>query len=193
LAELRLEPGRVYRTENLRRIDKNPTRLVGRLVKAGKLQQLRRGVYYAPQDSAFGEVPPSESELLRSYFRGKPYLRTGPSVWNSLGLGSTAVEAVPLVYNTTRTGQVRLGGRRFELRRVRFPRKATVEYFVIDFLGNSVRAGVDLERVRRFLAAALRAGRFDSGRLLAMAIRYGSRATQKVVQDAIQSSSLVTE
>jgi hypothetical protein len=185
MATPELKKGRVYRTEDFSRFDRNPTRLVSKLVGEGKLRQLRKGLYYAPRRSAFGEVPPSEDELLRACFRGRPYLRTGPGVWNALRLGTTAVEAVPLVYNRTRTGKVRLGGRRFELRRVRFPRRPTPEYFVIDLLENTERAGADLESVGKALTAALRAGRFDAGRLIDMAAEYGTRRTQEVVRSSL--------
>jgi len=181
----RLVRGKVYRTEDLARFGKNPTRLASKLVRSGELRRLRNGLYHAPRRSSFGEVPPSEDELLRAFFRGRPYLRTGPSAWSALGLGATAVEAVPLVYNTTRTGDVSLGGRRFELRRVRFPRKPDPEYFVVDLLENVGRAGVELERVRRALSAALGAGRFDSERLLARASEYGTRATRDLVLEAL--------
>lgn len=184
MAAPRLRMGRVYRTEDLSRFDRNPTRLASKLVREGKLRRLRKGLYHAPRWSAFGEVPPSEDELLRAFFRGRPYLRTGPSVWNTLGLGTTAVEALPLVYNTTRTGELELGGRRFELRRVRFPRKPDLEYFVVDLLENARRAGVELETVHRALAAALAAGRFDSEQLLDRASEYGTRATLELVQEA---------
>ena len=185
MATPQLKKGRVYRTEDFSRFDKNPTRLVSKLVGEGRLRQLRKGLYYAPWRSAFGEVPPSEEELLRACFRGRSYLRTGPSVWNALHLGTTAVEAVPLVYNKTRTGKVRLGGRRFELRRVRFPRRPTPEYFVIDMLENAERAGADLESVGTVLTAALQAGRFDAGQLLDMAAEYGARRTQDVVRSSL--------
>lgn len=185
MATPRLQRGRVYRTEDLSRFDKNPTRLASKLVRAGKLRRLRKGLYHAPRQSAFGEVPPSEGELLRAYFRGRPYLRTGPSVWNALGLGTTAVETVPLVYNTTHTGEVEVGGRRFELRRVRFPQEPDPEYFVVDLLENPRRAGVELERVRRALTVALGAGRFDSEQLLDRASEYGTRATSEIVREAV--------
>ena len=185
MATPRLKRGRVYRTEDFSRFDRNPTRLASKLVRAGKLRRLRKGLYYAPRHSTFGEVPPSEDELLTAYFRGRPYLRTGPSAWNTLGLGSTAVEVVPLVYNTTRTGEVELGGRRFEFRRVRFPRKPDLEYFVVDLLENPRRAGVGLETVHRALTSALAAGRFDSKRLLDRANEYGTLATQELVREAV--------
>lgn len=183
---LNLRPGKVYRTEYFRRFDKNPTRFVSKLVKRGELRPLRKGLYHAPRPSAFGAVPPTEAALLAAFFRGRPYLRTGPSVWNTLGLGTTGVEAVPLVYNTTQTAEVELGGRRFEFRRVSFPSKPSLEYFVVDLLENTERAGVDRETIQDALAKAVTAGRFDPERLVMMAQRYGTRATKEVVETAIQ-------
>jgi len=182
-----LRPGKVYRTEYFRRFDRNPTRFASKLVKRGELQQLRKGLYHAPRPSAFGAVPPTEAALLSAFFRGRPYLRTGPSVWNSLGLGTTGVEAVPLVYSTTQTGEVELGGRRFEFRRVSFPSRPALEYFVVDLLENTERAGVDRKTIQDALSRAVAAGRFDPERLITMAQRYGTRATEEVVEAAIQA------
>ncbi|MDT8437086.1 MAG: hypothetical protein RRA92_10075 [Gemmatimonadota bacterium] len=190
MAEPRLRKGRVYRTEDFSRFDRNPTRLAARLVRQGDLRRLRKGLYHAPRHGAFGEVPPSEDELLRAFFRGRPFLRTGPGVWNGLGLGSTAVEALPLVYNTTRTEEVELGGRRFELRRVRFPRSPDPEFFVVDLLENANRAGIDLEAVGRALAGALRAGRFVGARLGERAAEYGTLATAELVREARRNAEV---
>ncbi|MBI3923943.1 MAG: type IV toxin-antitoxin system AbiEi family antitoxin domain-containing protein [Armatimonadetes bacterium] len=180
-----LKSGRVYRTRELKRYGQNPTRLAARLVETGELRRLQKGLYYKPRRSIFGEVPPSEDELLRAYFGRQPYLRTGPSVWNALGLGSTAVEAVPLVYNKKRSGVVELADRWFEFRRVRFPARAPVEYFIVDLLENAQRAGLEQESARRALAAALRNGSFDRDRLRAMASGYGTLATQRFVAHAL--------
>ncbi len=182
---LALQEGRVYRTEEFRDADSNPTRLVKRLVAQGRLTPLRQGLYYAQRVSSFGPVPPREDELLRAFFRGKPYLRTGPSVWNALGLGTTMVEARPLVYNTTRSGTVELAGRLFELRRARFPRRATPEFFVVDLLENRARAGLDADVAHHVLAEALKAGRFSGEDLEDMAERFGTRATQAFVRSAL--------
>lgn len=178
---MRPTKGKVYRTQELARYDSNPTRLASSLVKRGLLRRLRSGLFYAPKRGAFGEVPPSEAALLRGYFGGKPYLRSGPSVWNALGLGTTAVESVPLVYNTTKTGTETLGDKRFEFRRVKFPRKVDREYLVVDLFENLDRAGADLEDVQRALGIALRQGRFDAHRLLERAKDYGSRATREAI------------
>lgn len=185
----RLQEGRVYRTEEFRQVDSNPTRLVKRMVDRGRLMPLRHGLYYAPRDSSFGPVPPRENELLRAFFRGKPYLRTGPSTWNALGLGTTMVEARPLVYNTTRSGTVGLAGRLFELHRTRFPRRAKPEFFVVDLLENRGRAGLDSELAHHALVEALKAGRFSGDALEDMAARFGTQATQTFVRSALDEAA----
>jgi len=178
----RLKEGRVYRTEKFRDLDSNPTRLVNRLVR---LTPLSKGLYYAPRESSFGPVPPREDEVLRAFFRGKPYLRTGPSTWNALGLGATMVEVWPLVYNTTRSGRVELAGKPFELRRVRFPRQPTPEFFVVDLIENRGRAGLDVTVARHALVQALKAGRFSREGMEDMAGRFGTQATRDFVQSAL--------
>lgn len=173
--------GKVYRTQELAKYGNNPTRLATSLVKRGLLKRLRSGLFYAPKRGVFGEVPPSEAALLKGYFAGKPYLRSGPSVWNALGLGTTAVESVPLVYNTTKTGTEMLGDKLFEFRRVKFPRKADPEYLVVDLFENLARAGADLETVQGALTLALRRGQFDRQRLQERARDFGSRATREAI------------
>ena len=130
-AQPQLEPGRAYRTRDLRRWSANPTRLARRLVDEGKLREASHGLYYAPIPTRFGPAPPPSEELLRAFLGGEPFLVTGPPYWNALGLGSTAMFAVTLVYNTRRSGEFQLGGRRFLLRRVYFPETPTAEWFVI--------------------------------------------------------------
>ncbi|MDT8342289.1 MAG: hypothetical protein RQ751_12315 [Longimicrobiales bacterium] len=152
----------------------------------GRLLPLRKGLYLAPKHAFWGTAHPTESELLRAFFAGRPYLRTGPSVWNSLGLGTTAVEARPLVYNTTRTGTENLAGRTFELRRVRFPRSPDPEFFVVDLLSNVDRMDQPLEEVLRHLGEAVREERFDTTRLREMAAKFGTAQVQAQVDRAVE-------
>ena len=181
-----LRPGTVYRTRSLRKYGENPTRLAARLVNEGRLEKLRSGLYYAPRKSRFGAVPPSDQELLRAFFGGAPYLVTGPSVWNTLALGSTAVANVQLVYNAVRTGELELAGRRFYLRRVRFPRRDVgAEYFVIDLFENAELAGVELSVLGDNLSRALANQRFDPSLLEEAARRYGSKRTLETVRQAM--------
>jgi hypothetical protein len=185
-AQPELEPGRAYRTRDLRQWGKNPTRLARRLVKEGRLREAAHGLYYAPVATKFGPAPASDEELLRAFLVDEPFVVTGPPRWNALGLGSTAMFAVTLVYNTRRTGEVVLDGRRFLLRRVYFPESPTPEWFVVDLLQHHEMAGVSLSELREGLVETLRDERWDRERLREMAEIYGTRATLAIVDEALQ-------
>ena len=180
-----LEPGRAYRTRDLMRWGKNPSRLAQRLVREGKLREASHGLYYAPTASRFGPAPARDEALLRAFLGDEPFLVTGPPRWNALGLGATAMFAATLVYNTLRTGQVTLDGRRFLLRRVYFPERPTPEWFVVDLLQHHEMAGVALSELRRALVATSRAGRWNGARLRTMAAKYGTKATLAVVEECL--------
>ncbi len=111
-AQPELVPGRAYRSRDLRPWSANPTRLARRLVDEGKLREAAHGLYYAPLLTRFGAAPASSEEILRAFLGGEPFLVTGPPYWNALRLGSTAMFAVTLVYNTWDSGEFQLGGRR---------------------------------------------------------------------------------
>jgi hypothetical protein len=187
-AQPQLEPGRAYRTRDLRQWSANPTRLARRLVYEGKLREAAHGLYYAPIPTKFGPAAAAGEELLRAFLGGEPFLVTGPPQWNALGLGSTAMFAVTLVYNTRRTGEVVLDGRRFLLRRVYFPEHPTPEWFVVDLLQHHDMAGVALSELCEGLVATLRLGRWDRERLREMAETYGTKATLGLVEDALHET-----
>ncbi len=182
------EPGRAYRTRDLRRWSANPTRLARRLVDEGKLREAAHGLYYAPVATRFGLAPASDEELLRAFLGSERFLVTGPPYWNALGLGSTAMFAVKLVYNHQRTGEFELDGRRFLLRRVYFPERPTAEWFIVDLLEHHEMAGAALSELRSGLVAKLRGGCWDGERLREMAREYGTRATQALVEEALASA-----
>lgn len=183
-AQPTFEPGRVYRTREFRQWSANPPRFAQRLVRAGQLVQLSHGLFVAPRPSRFGVVPPTDEALMRALLDGGPFAFTGPDRWNALGLGTTAVFARPLVYNTKRSGLFDLGGRKFLLRRVAFPEVPSPEWFVVDLFENADQAGSSLEDLTAALRTALRAGRFDREHLVDVARRFGSRRTQQLVQRA---------
>lgn len=177
-----LQAGKVYRTAHLVPWGANPTRLASRLKQEGRLQRLGHGLFYAPTESRFGVVPPSNEALLDAYFDGTPWVETGPPRWNALGLGSTAMFAKTLVYNTKRTGTVKVGKRAFELRRVGFPVDPSPEWFVIDLLRNVDSVGLDIAEVEPRLAHAVEDGRFSRDTLVEMAARFGRRSEQDLVR-----------
>jgi hypothetical protein len=159
--------------------------LASECVANGQLVKLAGGLYACPRKSKFGVLPPTDDAVMRAFLDGSPYVFTGPESWNQLGLGSTAMFASRLVYNTKRSGEFKFGNKRFALRRVRFPRKTTPEWFVVDLLENHGMAGVDLSVLERNLAVALQAGRFDQNRLARMAEEFGTQATQALVGRAV--------
>ncbi len=96
--------------------------------------------------------------------------------------------AVTLVYNTRRSGEFLLGGRRFLLRRVYFPEKPTAEWFIVDLLQHHGMAGVGLSVLREGLVATLRSGRWNRARLREMAETYGAKATLALVDEVLSES-----
>ncbi|RMG15282.1 MAG: hypothetical protein D6729_12630 [Deltaproteobacteria bacterium] len=184
-----LEPGRAYRTRELRPFSANPTRLAKRLVREGRLRRAAHGLYYAPVPSRFGPAPASDTELLRAFLGGSPFIISGPPKWNALGLGSTAVFPVTLVYNTKRSGEFTFDGRRYLLRRVLFPENPPPEYFVVDLLERHGMAGVSLADLERGLVATLREGRWNPETLREMAQRYGTLETQALVRRCIDAAA----
>lgn len=187
-ARPRLEPGRAYRTRELRRFSANPARLARRLVREGKLQQAAHGLFYAPVTSRFGQAPPSDEEILRGFLGGSPFVITGPPKWNALGLGATAMFAATLAYNHKRTGEFTFDGRRFLLRRVYFPERPTPEWYVIDLLQHHDMAGISLTELEVRLVSSLRERRWKPDRLRAMAEQYGTKATQELVERALRAA-----
>lgn len=183
-----LEPGRAYRTRELRRWSANPTRLAKRLVHEGKLREAAHGLFYAPVESRFGKAPATEAEILRAFLGGERFVITGPPRWNALGLGSTAMFASTLAYNTRRSGEFTFDGRRFNLRRVLFPDDPPPEWFVVDLLQHHDMAGTSLSELEGRLTAALRARRWDAERLREMASKYGTKATHALVERCIDAS-----
>ena len=184
-----LEPGRVYRTREFALWGANPTRLAQRLVRAGSLVRLCQGIYVHPETSRFGRVPPADEEVVRAFLDGGPFVFTGPERWNALGLGTTAVFALPIIYNTKRSGVFSFGGRRMLFKRVAFPVKPTTAWFVVDLFEHSDEAGVDRGALTERLTRLVAQGKIDRGELSKAAQRYGSRQTQTLVGQAILAAT----
>lgn len=151
--------------------------------------RLRNGLFVHSRTSRFGVVPPSDQELMRRFLDETPFVFTGPEKWNALGLGTTVVFAVPRVYNKKRTGRFLFGNRAFDLRRVAFPESPPAEWFVVDLFENAELAGTSRASLSVALDARLRRGAFDRDRLRDMARRYGTKATQASVEEALRASA----
>lgn len=179
------EAGAVYRTADLLAFTKNPSRLAKRLVHKGALEQLGAGLYGAPRASAFGKLRPNSDAVLRAFLKGTPFLVTGPGVWNALGLGSTAVYPSELVYNTMRSGEFTLAGRRYRLMRRAFPEHPTPEWYAIDLIEHRREAGVDADTLVRGLRKAIARKTLSAEGLRFAAARWGGSEARGLVDRAM--------
>jgi len=185
-AKPKLVSGRVYRTRHFSAWSANATRLAKRLVKSGELLPLAHGLFIHPAMSRFGPVPPEDAVLMHGFLDGEPFVFTGPDRWNALGLGTTALHAIPLVYNTKRSGKFKLGNRPFQLRRVAFPKVPTPEWFVIDLFEHADQAGAQPEALARALSLSLKKKRFNKDKLKEMSETYGSKKTQAWIRPCLE-------
>ena len=112
----RLHAGKVFRRKDLAASLPSVDRELGRALKAGLVRRVAQGLYYVPRQTPFGEAPPSEEELVRSFLDDDHFLLFNPSVYNSLGLGTTQLYRRNVVYNHKRHGLFTLAGFEFDFR-----------------------------------------------------------------------------
>ncbi len=133
--KLRLRPGRVFRRQEFETYSSNLNRDLQALLQSGALKKAFYGIYYCPEHSRFGELPPDDDALIRAFLKTDRYLAFSPDDLNSLGLGSTQLSNVLRVYNHKRHGMFTLAGKTYDFRiRPYFPQKLTEEFLFVEFL-----------------------------------------------------------
>lgn len=183
-----LRPGRVYRREDLAQWSKSVDRHARELLEQGVLTKLRSGLYYYPETSVFGQVPPDDAELVKSFLREDDFLLTSFNAYNSLGVGTTQLYNQSIVYNHKRHGVFTLGGRTFEFRRKpRFPKKLTQEFLVVDLLNNLQELAEDEDSVRARALAKLQ--QLSAAAVRRAARQFGKVSTQKLVEQALSHAA----
>ena len=183
-----LRPGRVYRREDLAQWSKSVDRHARELLEQGVLTKLRSGLYYYPETSVFGQVPPDDAEIVKSFLREDDFLLTSFNAYNSLGVGTTQFYNQSIVYNHKRHGVFTLGGRTFEFRRKpRFPKKLTQEFLVVDLLNNLQELAEDEDSVRARALAKLQ--QLSAAAVRRAARQFGKVSTQKLVEQALSHAA----
>ncbi len=176
-----LHAGKVFRRKDLAASLPSVDRELGRALKAGLVRRVAQGLYYVPRHTPFGEAPPSEEELVRSFLDDDHFLLFNPSVYNSLGLGTTQLYRSNVVYNHKRHGVFKLAGFEFDFRdKPRFPARGEVtrEYLLVDMLNNLDQLAEDPDTL---LAAVRRKfDTFDTARLDQALRDYGSARTRRL-------------
>jgi hypothetical protein len=144
-----LQKGQVYRRNDLVKWSRTVDRHLYALLEEGVLQKLSQGVYYYPQNSVFGQTPPEEETLVRSFLKDDRFLLTSPNLYNPLGVGTTQLYNQRTVYNHKRHGKLKLGNRMFDFQvKHHFPEKLTPEFLLVDLAGNLDRLAEDQQQIK---------------------------------------------
>jgi hypothetical protein len=146
---------------------------LSRLVKERTIRRVRRGIYYRPSVTAFGETRPDPDATLKATLRRHdvPAVSAGVDAWRRLGL-TTQVAGVPIVATPRRLRLGPVGGHRVHTTvRPGTPHGGHEERAVLDALRNLRRIpGSTPKRVVDRLSALLADGLVDVPALLSMAL-----------------------
>lgn len=186
-----LKQGQVYRRADLEQWTNAVDRHLQELVGDHTLQKLSHGLYYYPKKTAFGVAPPEENVLVRSFLKDDNFLLTSPNAYNALGVGTTQLYNKRVVYNHKRHGEFELGGREFFFHvKPRFPKKATLEFLLVDLVNNLDNLAEDPEAVLPKVKE--RAKAMDAKKLRYSVKTYGGVKAKHIfrpVLDALQKPS----
>lgn len=150
LTELKkkLRPGQVYRRNDLARWSNAVDRHLRQLLKEGHLEKVSGGLYMMPRETRFGSAPASPEKLVSAFLGGDKFLILSPNAYNALGVGTTQLYNVPVVYNRKRHGPFELDGQTYDFRRRSgFPAKVTAEFLLVDLLHNLDHLAEDAGKV----------------------------------------------
>lgn len=176
-----MDPGRVYRRQDLAGFTTAVDRDLKTLVAGGKVRRLATGLYCRPGRSRFGDMPPDDRELVRAFLKTEDFLLTSYDHFNALGLGLTQVYNTYVVYNHRRAGDFHLGRKHFKFRLVpAYPAALSKEYLLVDMLNNLRNLPDDVSAVLRNLKSRL--NEFDREKVSECLRLYGSPAAKRVLQ-----------
>jgi hypothetical protein len=185
-----LKAGRVYRRGDLTQWSNAIDRHLNELVKSGFIEKLSAGLYYVPKQTVFGSVPPDDETLVRTFLKEDDFLITSPNAYNSLGVGTTQLYNIRVVYNHKRHGTFDLGGRKFVFHaKHRFPRKLSQEFLLVDLLNNLESLAEDKTEVLK--NALIKAKTMDAGRLRKSITHYGNAKTRSLLSSILSTTNSV--
>jgi hypothetical protein len=174
----KMEPGRVYRTRELRPLSNNLSLDLKKLVLEKRLILAAPGLYYRPKQSRFGSLPADQRDLIRAFLGDENFLALSLSDYNPLGLGLTQMYNEVVVYNRRRHGRFELDGRSYSFRvRPDFPLVLSKEFLLVDVLNNRSELAEKTDQLEEWVQK--RAKELDIAMLCLHAQRYGKVATRK--------------
>jgi hypothetical protein len=179
-----LKAGRVYRRRNLAPHSSSVDREMRQLMAVGRLGKLAHGLYYVPTKSIFGPLLPLDQESIAAILGTRNFLVFSPSVYNTVGLGTTQLYKSTWIYNHKRHGIFKILGREYEFRiKQRFPRKLTAEFLYVDMLNNLDKLAEDHNVV--LLKAHKKVQTMDMPKLQQVINQYANASTRKKFREWI--------
>ena len=181
-----LKQVKVYRREDLIRWTASVDRHLAILVQEGFLTKLSQGLYYVPKESVFGKVPPEEEQLVSSFLKDKRFLIFSPNAYNTLGVGTTQLYNLTVVYNKKRHGIFKLGNREFDFRRkYDFPARLTPEFLFVDLINNLGDLAEDSNDILN--NALAKYSQVQSPKWINAVNKYGNVKTKKLLLKSVES------
>lgn len=181
----RLRPGKFYRRNDLSRWSRSLDRHVNILLSESALQRVSPGLFYCPKKSVFGTVPPEERALIREFLLDDRFLITSPNAYNSLGIGTTQLYNVKVVYNHKRHGEFKLCNRTFYFRKRPFPKTVTTEFLIVDLLNNLDSLAEDHDKVLKSVSEKTLS--MNKSKMKNCAHRYGNVRTKTLLSQFLSS------
>lgn len=178
LLKTTLKPGHVYRRADFVLLSSNVDRNLSRLVHEGFLKKVQEGLYLCPKKTPFGEALPDEQELLSKFLNDDHFVVYGPSLFNSLGLGTTQLYNRKVVFNRKRHGQLQVGGRTYFFHKWReAPKKLSKEFLLVEMMNRLDDLAENREQVLSNLKTKF--SEFNLNKLRYALNHYGTTAAQK--------------
>ena len=173
-----LVDGRVYRRSDFTEVSSNVDRNLKELVNKGVLKKLQNGLYLRPRSTPFGEALPDEEDLLSKFLDDDHFVVYGPSMFNSLGLGTTQLYNKKVVFNRKRHGEMNLGGRTYSFYRWKeAPKTLSKEFLLVEMFNKFDELAEDQNVVVDNLKKKL--NEFNLRKLQNALSRFGTKSTQK--------------
>lgn len=182
-----LVDGKVYRRSDFTSVSSNVDRNLKELVDKGELKKLQNGLYLRPKKTPFGEALPDEDELLEKFLDDDHFVVYGPSMFNSLGLGTTQLYNEKVVFNRKRHGVMTLGGRTYTFYRWKeAPKSLSKEFLLVEMFNRLDDLSENKEEVVSNFKKKL--SEFNLLKLNNSLNRFGTKSTQKKLKSLLRES-----
>jgi predicted transcriptional regulator of viral defense system len=135
--------------ENLTTVE----RVLSRLVQTGEIKRIRRGIYYIPEISRWGEVLPSTSNIIKALERNMntSFIPDGANALHQIGLTTQVPMKQTYItdrqINTISIGNTNIYFRKVSPKKLSGAKNGTATYFsAIEYLGKNEIFNKDIQK-----------------------------------------------